>query len=228
MIELYAVHLDKVQTLVPDLYYKVLNTVEKQQINRQKIESVRNQRILSRAVLRLILSHRTNEQAQKIQILTTKYGKPYLKNQNLFFNVSHTENMLVFALSTQYEVGIDIEYKNTDIQAQNMPKQCFHPQEWVYFQPLFHEEKQVFFLNMWTKKEAASKAAGLGFHFPFQQINTLKTNHILTIHSQKVQQHLISTPRNHYIVALASVSPPTCQAKPWQELQYEWIKQCLT
>jgi phosphopantetheinyl transferase len=228
MIDLYAIHLDKVQTLVPDLYHSVLNTVEKQHISRQKIESVRNQRVLSRAILRLILGYHTHEQAQKLQINTTKYGKPYLKNQNLYFNVSHTKHMLTIALSTQYDVGIDIEYKNTDIQTQNLPKQCFHPQECEYFQSLSHNKKQLFFLEMWTKKEAASKAVGLGFHFPFQHINTLENSHTLTINSHEIQQYIIITPRKHCIVALASVSTAACQPAPWQELHHEWIKQCLT
>lgn len=227
MIDLYAVNLDKVQALVPDLYHDVLNTHEKQQVNRQKVESVRSQRILSRGFLRLVLSQKTNKHAQDIQLHTGKHGKPYLGNNSLYFNVSHTKNILVLALSTQYEVGIDIEYKDINIQAENMPKQCFHPQEWKYFQQLSHSNKQVFFLKMWTKKEAATKAVGLGFHFPFQHINTLETNQTLTINTQDVQQHLISTPQNEYIIALASVSPTTCQPKPWQELQYEWIKQCL-
>ena len=228
MIDLYAIHLDKIQSLIPDLYHGVLNTTEKQHISRQKIESVRKQRILSRAILRLILGCHTHEPAQNLQIHTSKYGKPYLKNQNIYFNVSHTKHMLIVALSTQYDVGIDIEYKNTDIQTQNLPKQCFHPQEWEYFQSLPHNKKQLFFLEMWTKKEAASKAIGLGFHYPFQQINTLENNHSLNITSYKVQQHIITTPRKHYIVALASVSASPCQPTPWQELHLEWIKQCLT
>ncbi|MBL4653746.1 MAG: 4'-phosphopantetheinyl transferase superfamily protein [Flavobacteriales bacterium] len=226
MIDLYAVRLDKIQTLVPDLYDRVLNTAEKRHVSRQKIERVRHQRVLSRAVLRLILSSHTHEHAQNIQIHTTTYGKPYLKNKNLYFNVSHTNHMLIIALSTQYDVGIDIEYQNTDIQVQNIPKQCFHPEEWEHFLSLSDQDKQQFFLKMWTQKEAASKAIGLGFHSPFQHINTLNQSHTLTINAQKVQQHRIKTPRKQYIVALASVSMPTYQAKPWKELHHEWIKQC--
>jgi len=227
MVKLFSIHLDKINTALPKLYHHVLNTFEQQQVNRLKIEKKRNQRIASRAILRLLLSQETNHDATSIQLFTSQYGKPFLKNKNLCFNVSHSNHMLVIALSNQYEVGIDIEYQPSNIQVKHMPKQCFHAQEWEYFQALSHHEQKNFFLNMWTAKEAISKALGLGFQLPFNHINTLETNKTIFINTKRVYLHDVPSPRNNYITSLATISSQAHPINSWQELQNEWINQCL-
>jgi len=46
------------------------------------------------------------------KILRDKNGKPYLKSNNYFFNISYCDNICVIAISKKHKLGIDIVNKN--------------------------------------------------------------------------------------------------------------------
>ena len=46
----------------------------------------------------------------KYEIVYNEYGKPYLKNIDIYFNISNSKNVSVCVISNR-EVGIDIQYK---------------------------------------------------------------------------------------------------------------------
>ena len=62
--------------------------------------------ISSKELLTKILE---KENVANIEIVYNEHGKPYLKNNELYFNLSHDRNMTVLVTSNQ-EIGVDLEY----------------------------------------------------------------------------------------------------------------------
>ena len=59
-------------------------------------------------ILLINLLNELNIDYNSITITKNKYGKPYIKDLDLFFNISHSNDFVVCAISKN-EIGIDIE-----------------------------------------------------------------------------------------------------------------------
>lgn len=59
-------------------------------------------------ILLIKLLNELNINYNSIIIIKNKYGKPYIKDLNLFFNISHSKDFVICAISNN-EIGIDIE-----------------------------------------------------------------------------------------------------------------------
>lgn len=105
----------------------------------------------------------------KSKIKYTSFNKPYFENGIIQFNISHSENMVVCALSTNFKIGIDIE-KMRDINFNQFRYQMLS-NEWDNIQSS-SDPKSAFFLY-WTQKEAAVKAHGSGFSIDFKSFEII-------------------------------------------------------
>jgi 4'-phosphopantetheinyl transferase len=121
--------------------------------------------------MRTILAQALKISAADLQIQTHKEGKPYIPQNPLYFNLSHSEELAMLALSFQGEVGIDIEYLNPDIDTINIPKRFFHPLECEQLEQMPPEKRQHYFYYCWTGKEAYLKAKGVGIANHLQQFS---------------------------------------------------------
>ena len=89
------------------LYYKEIYDKKKKRISRYK--SIRKkQSIIGELLLKNLLKKEVNINYDNIQFITNKYGKPYIKNSNIFFNISHSNDYVISVIS-ETEIGIDIE-----------------------------------------------------------------------------------------------------------------------
>lgn len=106
----------------------------------------------------------------------TKYNKPYFDNDLIRFNISHSGEMVVCALSDKYEIGIDIEIVR-DVEIVDF-KSHMTENEWNNI-IMSGNEKDSFF-DYWTQKEAVIKAHGHGLTIPLNSFeisdNTTKIN----------------------------------------------------
>lgn len=98
-------------------------------------------------------------------IFYNEYGKPYIKNNPIYFNISHSGDYIVVIVSDR-ECGIDIE-KIRPIKKSIIDKVCLDSEK-----ELICDDKS--FTLMWTKKEAYSKYTGLGYAYGFKNIDTTK------------------------------------------------------
>lgn len=88
------------------------------------------------------------------KILKSKNGKPYLENSNIFYNISHKNKMVGLIISNS-EVGLDIEYVDTEsIKRQSTLKYFFTEKE---RESITNNEE---LLTLWTKKESYIKLNG--------------------------------------------------------------------
>ncbi|MGN0181989.1 MAG: 4'-phosphopantetheinyl transferase family protein [Candidatus Ornithomonoglobus sp.] len=91
-------------------------------------------------------------------------GKPYIRDKNIFFNLSHSEDTVMCAVSER-EIGADVE-KVTDIDIE-IAKRFFHCSEYeMIIRKQTNEEKYDMFFRLWTLKESFVKATGLGMEIP--------------------------------------------------------------
>lgn len=102
---------------------------------------------------------------EDIIIKTDKNGKPYIEgNSEIHFNISHTDGLLVIAVS-DYEVGIDAEkVREVDMRV----KKRFTKAEAEYVGESINR-----FFEIWTKKEAFLKQKGVGLKGGLQSFSVL-------------------------------------------------------
>jgi 4'-phosphopantetheinyl transferase len=83
------------------------------------------------------------------------------------FNIAHSGNIAICAMTDQGQIGIDIEQiKQLDFADFT---DFFTGNEWHYIND--HANKFDGFYNFWTRKEAVLKAIGSGFHTPLNSVD---------------------------------------------------------
>lgn len=148
-----------------------------------------------------------------LQFSYTKYGKPIINN--LFFNISHTGSTVVCAIHHQKPIGIDIELKR-NISVTNF-KNCFTDKEWY---TLKHScNKELLFYNLWTRKEAVIKAAGIGLQVPLNSFDVLQKvvvlkNRVYEILPLKIAANIIG----HIAVESNDSEPLKYEKLPFEHL----------
>jgi|SRR5215472_1928580 len=120
---------------------------------------------LARGILRQILGLYTQVPPQDIQFATAAQGKPALHNSSrLRFNLSHSEDVALYALSWERELGVDVEYRRDQPGNQEVVKSFFSRSEQAEFEGLEPVSQETAFYLGWTRKEAYIKARGEGLH----------------------------------------------------------------
>ena len=134
-----------------------------------------------RAVLRILLSRYLCSPAGSLLINTTKSGKPYIKNNAPFFNVSHSEFAYIIAISALGRVGIDMEGLTGREDIFSLADYSFSEGE----KKVFFDKKNnpMGFLTIWTLKEALLKATGTGLINDLAQLNVFEKLHQYALES---------------------------------------------
>lgn len=167
-------------------YYEYLSHDEKERANRLKIEIKRKQFIVSRSVLKLLMASCLSKNHDEIIIYYGKHDKPFIKdrinNEAIEFNISHSENRILIALTLDNSVGVDIEKVNKKVDHESLSKRFFSQQEYEYLNNPKLNNKIDAFYNIWSRKEAFIKAIGEGIAFGLDTFsvssNTELTNEI--------------------------------------------------
>lgn len=124
-----------------------------------------------RAMIKEILSYYLHINKDLVRLHETEYGKPFLVfppvHHPLYFNISHTDGYLAFALSTSTPLGIDIEKAERNVRLRSLMGRFFHEKEIIKFLNYTDEERQKRFIYNWTLKEAFLKGIGTGMLVSF-------------------------------------------------------------
>lgn len=132
--------------------------------------------ILGRGLLRYLLSKYLDRSPQDIKIAYGLWGKPCLTEENsLYFNISHSGDHALYAFTKHYEVGIDIEYINKNLELDDLAITIFSSEDLNYWEKLSYYEKIEKFFKYWVYKEAFLKANGKGW---LDEIPTLSLKEI--------------------------------------------------
>lgn len=144
----------------------LLNVDEAKKAARFYFEKDRERFIVTHGLLRKLLAGYTNISSAQLDFQYNAYGKPALassfQKEPLHFNLSHTQDLIVYAFTYTRNVGIDIEYIRADIEYEQLARHYFSSFEQAELQRLPLSLHQQAFFNCWTQKEAYIKARGLG------------------------------------------------------------------
>jgi 4'-phosphopantetheinyl transferase len=183
--------------------------------------------IVARGLLRLILARYLNIAPDQLRFCYNAYGKPSLASafcgNDLRFNVSHSNDIALYAITMGREVGIDIEYMRPMASDRLVPEQFFSSREVAALRSLPMHLQETAFYTCWTRKEAYIKAVGKGLAIELDRFDVeLRPGEppvLLSVHNDPHEaarwslQELI--PAEGYVGALA-VEGNDWQLKCWQ------------
>lgn len=129
---------------------------------RRQSQSRAVRRLLDHALQHYSASYSLSETVSIGQIEKTSNGKPYLAGLNSpTISLSHSANWVACAISSAKNLGIDIEtVKQRDWQT--ICENFFHPEESIWILNSSEEEQNIRGLICWCRKEALTKALGIG------------------------------------------------------------------
>lgn len=201
--ELYLINYSNYNHLISN-FLEYLNATELQRAKRYHFDKDRKNFIIRRTLLKCILAHQTSCNILDINLKEDDGKKPFLQSsKSIFFNVSHSKNNAVIAISNQ-PIGIDIEFLNKDFDFSAILPHSFNKSE---IEQIYNAaNKTNTFFTFWTRKEAIVKATGKGITDELTQI-------IVTDGSNYISDNLIDdlehisvisfNLQNDYIVSVA-------------------------
>ncbi len=142
-------------------FRSVLNQEEKQRADRYRFLDHRRRFAIGHGALRLILASYLRADAAGLGFVAGPRGKPALVGDELQFNLTHSAQMAMIAVS-HARVGIDCEKVRRLERLVDIAKRQFSDVEHAALRALPESERLHAFYRCWTRKEAYVKAHGLG------------------------------------------------------------------
>jgi 4'-phosphopantetheinyl transferase len=131
--------------------------------------------IVARSAMRKILSRYVKARPQDVVFSHNARGKPEFGStfagSEIKFNLSHSRDFAVLAVTQSLRVGVDIEFINHAIATDEVAALFFSQREMNTFLALSPGEKAEAFFACWTRKEAYAKALGEGMSLPLESFD---------------------------------------------------------
>ncbi|MDO4318013.1 MAG: 4'-phosphopantetheinyl transferase superfamily protein [Lachnospiraceae bacterium] len=143
---------------------ELLETVRRKKVEYARSEGQKKEQRENGAFLRQALSDYLGElPAEPLSVCYNCYGKPYLEDGRCFYSLSHSEELLVCAVS-DVEVGADVEVCRP--LRQDISRKILSDAEYESYLRLPEEEKNDWLIRVWTEKESIGKLLGTGIRTP--------------------------------------------------------------
>lgn len=157
-------------------YRNLLNDEEKKQEPRFYFAKDRRRFLVTRALVRTVLSRYVPVAPKDWVFQTNAYGRPEIVNAEgreagITFNISHTHSMIVLAVAKGRELGVDVENVAARTVSIDIADRYFAPSEVEVLTAAPAEEQQYRFFEYWTFKEAYIKARGMGLSLPLDKFS---------------------------------------------------------
>jgi 4'-phosphopantetheinyl transferase len=119
--------------------------------------------VAAHSALRCALAAHTGIPGAFLDFTQGAFGKPRLVEPvGVRFNLSHSQSVGLIAISTDSEVGVDVELLRHMPDAAALADSYFTEAEQRALQAVSPDERDRAFLRCWTRKEACLKATGMG------------------------------------------------------------------
>jgi len=171
-VHVWLIALDAEDSAV-SLCETLLSDDELARANRYRFPRDRRRFIMARGCLRVILGSYLAVPPQSVQFLYNTHGKPSLSdlhNTTIEFNLSHTDEIALLAVTNGVRVGIDIESGEALTDCRSLAERFFHSSEAAELATLPEDGYKQAFLNVWTRKEALMKAIGEGLAIGLEDV----------------------------------------------------------
>lgn len=145
-VDVWTIDLDRRR----DLY---LSEDEKARAARFRFEKDRRYWSHARSVLRQVLARYAGAPASSLSFVYGEHGKPALAVGGLQFNLSHSGEWAMIAVSRESAVGIDVEKIREDVEIAKLLERIGETDV---------EGSTAELFQRWTRREAQTKALGVG------------------------------------------------------------------
>ncbi|MET0333530.1 MAG: 4'-phosphopantetheinyl transferase superfamily protein [Rhizobacter sp.] len=165
---------DAEDTQLHDRYRALMTAEELARGDRFYFERDRSRYRVTRALVRSVLSRYAPSIAPNDwRFEATSYGQPVITNpepeaQRLSFNLTHTHDLVVLAVTEGRAVGVDTE-NITRGALLDVADRFFAPSECKHLRALPPDAKPKRFFELWTLKESYIKARGMGLSIPLHK-----------------------------------------------------------
>ena len=151
-------------------FLKLLSPDEKKRARKFRFAKDSRNFIAARGILRLLIGKYLETNPAEITFQYSEFGKPGIaNNDSLRFNISHSQNIALFAFTKFFNIGIDVEFVNPNIEVKEIAARFFSTNEVKNLLALPEAQQTLGFFHCWTRKEAFIKAVGEGLSFPLDQ-----------------------------------------------------------
>ena len=138
-----------------------------QELNRaERFHSERDRRryVVAHGILRRVLASYRQSDPRTLRFSIGKNGKPALADESgptaLRFNLSHTEDIALIAVTLGREIGVDVERVRPISELESIVESYFTPGERDALRGMETTHKRDAFYRCWTRKESYAKAIG--------------------------------------------------------------------
>jgi len=121
--------------------------------------------VVARGALRDLLGRYLGTRPGQIRFAYNAFGKPELSPEfgsRLRFNLSHSADLALIAITTEAGIGVDLEYIRPQPEYAEIARSVFSAAEVDQLNRLPSHLYPQAFLSCWTKREAYVKARGEG------------------------------------------------------------------
>jgi len=150
-------------------FLSYLSEGENQRAHKLKVEQKLKQFVITRGLLRQLLSKCLEKRPGEIEFSFGQHCKPYIKDKynskSIEFNISHSGDYALIAITLENAVGVDIEKVNSEIDYQLLSNRFFSDKEKNELINYADDEQLDVFYRAWVRKESFIKATGKGIVF---------------------------------------------------------------
>lgn len=152
-------------------YRSLLSEEERQRQMRFYFERDRHRYLVTRAMVRTVLSKYSDVAPRDWRFAVNDYGKPsiaaeHTQARGIEFNLSHTDGLVVLGISRGRVLGVDVEnVRAREIDLETADR-FFASAEVAALRALPSQQQRQRFFDYWTLKESYIKARGMGLSIP--------------------------------------------------------------
>ena len=146
-------------------YMGCIDKARRAAVNRKANDADKINALLSRLLVISEITKRTGLPERKIRFSFGSFGKPYLKNSELHFSLSHTRGAICAAFCDGEEIGIDVERRDRRV-SEALYKRVLSEEE------RFHATSDTDLIRFWVQKEAFLKRLGIGISRDLRGVNS--------------------------------------------------------
>ncbi|MCQ3938429.1 MAG: phosphopantetheine-protein transferase [Chloroflexi bacterium] len=160
-VDIWRISLD----LEPDSvkwFESTLSAEETERAAKFEFPADRHRYVAAHGFLRGVLSRYLKAEPAGLKFSVNSYGKPSLAGHDLEFNLSHSADFALAALTHNRKIGVDVERIRSGISAHVIARQYFSKAEVAELETIPLELRERAFFIGWTRKEAYIKAQGMG------------------------------------------------------------------
>ncbi|MBI2534762.1 MAG: 4'-phosphopantetheinyl transferase superfamily protein [Deltaproteobacteria bacterium] len=155
----------------------LLSSAERERAAKFKFEKDRRLYTVTHAALRSILAGYLNVAPGDLEFEIGRRGKPRLapnfSKDSLEFNLSHSFEVALIAVTREREIGVDVEHIKKEFAFAEVAERYFTTREVSAIRALPEDLQRRAFYQCWTSKEAFLKAKGVGLSGELDEVEIL-------------------------------------------------------